>query len=70
MQIHAEENEEVVKAVLESAKQRGFELVDPFPSWPRRGLPLVEGAEKLVRTDPSEDGTDGFFLAVFQRVST
>lgn len=27
----------------------------------------VEGAEKLVRTDAVEDGTDGFFLAVFQR---
>ncbi len=35
---------------------------------PRRGVPgSVEGAEKLVRTDAVEDGTDGFFLAVFQR---
>lgn len=26
---------------------------DPFPSWPRRGLPLFPGAEKLVRTGES-----------------
>jgi hypothetical protein len=23
---------------------------DPFPSWPRRGLPLFPGCEKLIRT--------------------
>jgi hypothetical protein len=41
----------VVAAVLEKAKAAGFELVDPFPGWHRRGVPgSVEGAEKLVRT--------------------
>ena len=41
---------------------------DPFPSWHRRGLGgRVEHAERLVRTDAAEDGTDGFFVAVFQR---
>lgn len=120
--VYARENEEVVRAVLPEAQQKGFELADPFPGWHRqvpwsygfsdrvdmpslcnahppwaapqrpaalrgmagpgfmpaslasraplhrRGLPgLVEGHEKLVRCDPEEDGTDGFFVAVFER---
>mmetsp|Transcript_40301 Transcript_40301/g.89498 ORF Transcript_40301/g.89498 Transcript_40301/m.89498 type:complete len:538 (+) Transcript_40301:127-1740(+) len=65
--LHERENEEVVRAVLPEAADKGFELVDPFPGWHRRGLPLYEGCDKLVRTDPYEDGTDGFFVAVFQR---
>ncbi len=41
---------------------------DPFSLWHRRGLGgRVEHAERLVRTDAAEDGTDGFFVAVFQR---
>ena len=66
MQVHPEENELVVAAVLPEAQ--GFELADPFPGWQRRGLPLVSGAEKLVKTDAAEDGTDGFFVAVFQKL--
>ena len=55
-------------AVLEEAAALGFRLADPFPAWHRRGVPgLVEGAEKLVRVDPDEDGTDGFFVALFVR---
>ena len=66
--VHERENEAVVAAVLPEAAAQGFALVDPFPGWRRRGLPgSVEGAEKLVRVDPVEDATDGFFLAVFQR---
>ena len=47
--IHDVENELVVKAVLEEAQELGFELVDPFPSWHRRGLPLLLGHQHLVR---------------------
>jgi putative methyltransferase len=65
--IHQRENEDVVAAVLPAATAAGFRLVDPFPSWHRRGLPVVEGAELLVRTDAHADGTDGFFVAVFER---
>ena len=67
--VHARENEAVVAAVLPAAAALGFALANPFPAWRRRGLPgSVPGAEKLVRVDPLEDATDGFFLAVFQRV--
>lgn len=69
--IHQRENEDVVAAVLPAAAAAGFRLVDPFPAWHRRGLPgVVEGAEKLVRTDAQQDGTDGFFVAVFERSSS
>jgi putative methyltransferase len=65
--VHQRENEDVVAAVLPAATAAGFKLVDPFPAWHRRGLPVVQGAELLVRTDPYQDGTDGFFVAVFER---
>jgi len=65
--IHQRENEDVVAAVLPAACAAGFTLVDPFPSWHRRGLPVLAGNELLVRTDAHEDGTDGFFVAVLER---
>lgn len=65
--IHQRENEDVVSRVLPVAEQLGFRVVDPFPRWHRRGLPVTEGSEKLVRVDPYMDGTDGFFVAVFER---
>lgn len=42
-------------------------LQDPFPGWHRRGRPVLEGADKLVRVDPDADATDGFFIALFVR---
>ncbi len=67
--VHERENEAVVAAVLPEAQRLGFHLVNPFPQWHRRGIAgSVEGAEKLVRVDPYEDETDGFFIAVFERV--
>ena len=47
--VHEVENELVVKTVLPSAQALGFELADPFPSWPRRGLPLLPGHQHLIR---------------------
>lgn len=60
------ENEDVVKSVLPLAATYGFELGTPFPKWQRRGLPVFEGAERLLRTDPVED-KEGFFIALFVR---
>ena len=53
--------------MLPEAAQRGFRLADPFPGWHRRGRALVPGADRLVRVDPDLDGTDGFFIALFER---
>ncbi|KAK3037263.1 hypothetical protein RJ639_029675 [Escallonia herrerae] len=66
--IHQIENEDVIKSLLPLAKTLGFQLATPFPRWPRRGLPVIEGAEHLLRTDPVED-KEGFFIALFVRKS-
>ncbi|KAK2980111.1 hypothetical protein RJ640_019534 [Escallonia rubra] len=66
--IHQIENEDVIKSLLPLAKSLGFQLATPFPRWPRRGLPVIEGAEHLLRTDPVED-KEGFFIALFVRTS-
>ncbi|XP_057960112.1 25S rRNA (cytosine-C(5))-methyltransferase NSUN5 isoform X2 [Malania oleifera] len=64
--IHQTENEDVIKSVLPIAASHGFQLGMPFPGWPRRGLPVLEGSEYLLRTDPVED-KEGFFIALFVR---
>ncbi|KAJ6924314.1 hypothetical protein NC652_017562 [Populus alba x Populus x berolinensis] len=58
------ENEDVVNSVLPLATSNGFQLATPFPQWQRRGLPVFEGSEHLLRTDPVED-KEGFFIALF-----
>lgn len=74
--IYYEENEGVVAHVLEFAKEHGFHVAEVLPSWPRRGLVLQQEekqedilpageARKVLRVDPIEDGTDGFFVAMF-----
>ncbi|CAO2816646.1 unnamed protein product [Amaranthus hypochondriacus] len=66
--IHQIENEDVIKSVLPLALKNGFELETPFPKWPRRGFPVFEGSEHLLRMDPIED-KEGFFIALFVRKS-
>ncbi|KAI8985130.1 williams-Beuren syndrome critical region protein 20 copy A [Pilobolus umbonatus] len=71
--IHPEENEHVVKTILQSNPR--FELAPAatvLPTWERRGIPEeLDGnkdlADRLVRTVPSEDLTNGFFVACFIR---
>lgn len=70
--LHIAENEAVVASVLEEAHQLGFQLVTALENWPRRGMVLPERlpeleSNKLVRTDPVQDQTDGFFVALFER---
>lgn len=67
--VYQEENEAVVSAVLPAAEAAGFSLMHALPQWPRRGTVGSYGwAEKVVRVDPSLDGMDGFFVAVFERL--
>ncbi|KAK9078482.1 hypothetical protein SSX86_002539 [Deinandra increscens subsp. villosa] len=67
--VHQIENEDVISSVLPLAKSYGFQLSTPFPQWARRGLPVVEGSQHLLRTDPVED-KEGFFIALFTRNAT
>ncbi|KAJ4953517.1 hypothetical protein NE237_030349 [Protea cynaroides] len=64
--IHQMENEDVVNSVLPLARSYGFQLMTTFPQWCRRGLPVFEGSEHLLRTDPIQD-LEGFFIALFVR---
>ncbi|XP_074276444.1 25S rRNA (cytosine-C(5))-methyltransferase NSUN5 [Silene latifolia] len=64
--IHQIENEDVILSVLPMALKNGFQLATPFPQFPRRGLPVFEGSEHLLRMDPTED-KEGFFIALFTR---
>lgn len=74
--VYIEENEGVVASVLEEAAGLGFTLKHAIPScWDRRGFASKSlglnsvDASKLLRTDPLEDATDGFFVALFQRTA-
>jgi 25S rRNA (cytosine2278-C5)-methyltransferase len=70
--IHEEENEQVVSAVLNSEIGLDWEIIAPsnFQIWEHRGLPTKDLSEKeahkLIRCSP-EDGTNGFFVALFRK---
>lgn len=71
--VYIRENEGVVQQLLQSTN--GWELVAPkcLKTWERRGLGNNQGglteaqAQCLIRVNPEEDGTNGFFVACFQR---
>ncbi|KAL3361062.1 hypothetical protein AABB24_014129 [Solanum stoloniferum] len=64
--INQVENEDVIKSVLPLASSYGFELTTIFPQWPRRGHPIFDGCQHVLRTDLIED-QEGFFIALFVR---
>ncbi|XP_049377519.1 25S rRNA (cytosine-C(5))-methyltransferase NSUN5 isoform X3 [Solanum stenotomum] len=64
--INQVENEDVIKSVLPLASSYGFELTTIFPQWPRRGHPIFDGSQHVLRTDLIED-QEGFFIALFVR---
>ncbi|XP_013791476.1 probable 28S rRNA (cytosine-C(5))-methyltransferase [Limulus polyphemus] len=64
--INQEENEEVIKTVLETTKD--FALEEIIPQWPTRGLPEFDFGSLCVRSYPEENLTNGFFVAAFQRI--
>ncbi|XP_076330541.1 LOW QUALITY PROTEIN: 26S rRNA (cytosine-C(5))-methyltransferase nsun-5-like, partial [Tachypleus tridentatus] len=64
--INQEENEEVIKAVLETTKD--FTLEKIIPQWPTRGLPEFDFGSLCVRSYPEENLTNGFFVAAFQKI--
>ncbi|CAG9577284.1 conserved hypothetical protein [Leishmania major strain Friedlin] len=72
--VHEEENEEVVRQVLddERVKARGWRLSNIMPNtWKTRGAER-EGEEHplrfTIRCDPATEATNGFYVARFDRV--
>ncbi|TNJ27109.1 tRNA/rRNA cytosine-C5-methylase [Giardia muris] len=61
--IHQEENEDIVRSVLEVCGQE-WGLFHALPDWKLRGYDMPE----TIRADRSI-GTDGFFVAIFARKS-
>ncbi|XP_063002591.1 28S rRNA (cytosine-C(5))-methyltransferase [Elgaria multicarinata webbii] len=67
--VHQEENEDVVRAVLEQ-RGKAFRLVDALPSWPHRGVAVFAEAKRCLRASPKETLTNGFFVAILERWHT
>lgn len=64
--IHEEENELVVKEILDSCSN--WKLVSGIlPTWHRRGLDKFEFGKDLIRASAKEDKMNGFFVALFER---
>lgn len=77
--IHVEENEGVVRDVLNDGEltAQGFKLAprsQVLPRWDRRGQGIdgLDSADALIRCSPGEDkpGTNGFFVSCFIRAPT
>ncbi|CAG9328177.1 unnamed protein product [Blepharisma stoltei] len=64
--VHKIEDENVVHNVL-SSFWRKFKLVKALPKWKRRGF--GDYGELMVRVNPLEDKTQGFFVALIKRRS-
>jgi putative methyltransferase len=65
--VHKQENEEVVRQVLEA--EPTFQLVPyPLPLWPRRGFPEYSFGNDVIRADPKADRMNGFFVACFEKI--
>ncbi|CAB3403933.1 unnamed protein product [Caenorhabditis bovis] len=69
--VHEEENEQVVDEVLLDTYVRlNFVLKkNVLPAWTHRGLSSYEIGEYCLRADPNVTLTNGFFVAVFERIS-
>lgn len=63
--VYEEENEAVVESVLKSNKD--FVIQKIFNNWKTRGKTGYSFSDSVVRTNPEQDLTTGFFVALFKR---
>lgn len=63
--VHAEEGEEVVKAVLKNNSDYELETIGNF--WEERGLEGYDFKDKVIRSSGKENGLNGFFVALFKK---
>ncbi|CAD6194061.1 unnamed protein product [Caenorhabditis auriculariae] len=68
--VHEEENEQVVDEVLlDTYVRQNFELKkEVLPNWKHRGLGTFDFGQSCLRADPKITLTNGFFVAVFERI--
>eukprot|EP01064_Diplonema_japonicum_P017812 TRINITY_DN2616_c0_g1_i1.p1 TRINITY_DN2616_c0_g1~~TRINITY_DN2616_c0_g1_i1.p1 ORF type:complete len:548 (+),score=186.54 TRINITY_DN2616_c0_g1_i1:205-1848(+) len=68
--INQTENEDVVRTVINNEDVKGkWGLADVMPgTWSTRALPVLQDAQHCIRCSPKEDFTNGFFVAVFEKV--
>ena len=66
MQVHREENEDVVQAALDAKSAGGWRLARVLPDWPARGL-AGHACGPLCARAGHEESTNGFFVARFER---
>ncbi|GMR36895.1 hypothetical protein PMAYCL1PPCAC_07090, partial [Pristionchus mayeri] len=65
--VHETENELVVAELLKDVPH--FRVVEGvLPEWKERGKETYEFGRHCLRADPSKTATNGFFVAVFERV--
>lgn len=69
--VNEEENEKVVEEVL-SYVNKEFQLLncsDSFTGWKSCSPSNYKCADKCIRSTPTEDCSNGFFIAVFERIN-
>uniref|UniRef100_A0A0N4ZP41 SAM_MT_RSMB_NOP domain-containing protein n=1 Tax=Parastrongyloides trichosuri TaxID=131310 RepID=A0A0N4ZP41_PARTI len=67
--IHEIENECVIEEIMKDENIKNtFRLVNALPSWKERGLNKYDFGSKCLRCNPTTSKTNGFFVAVFERI--
>ncbi|KHJ92734.1 hypothetical protein OESDEN_07372 [Oesophagostomum dentatum] len=68
--VHEEENEQVVDEILlDTYVRQHFRLCSVLPNWTHRGLDTYDFGKDCLRADPVKTLTNGFFVAMFERIS-
>ncbi|KAF7489679.1 putative 28S rRNA (cytosine-C(5))-methyltransferase [Sarcoptes scabiei] len=61
------ENEDVINSLLQSDPNLNYEVIDPFPEWPMRGVGDYPFSSLCLRASYESTLTNGFFCCVLQR---
>jgi putative methyltransferase len=68
--VYSVENEDVVSAAFNDSEQQGsFRIKEALPNWPHRlSNPKYAWSDMCVVADYENDQTDGFFVAVLEKI--
>ena len=62
-----QENEDVINQLFQNNPDIQYQVIDPMPSWPSRGIGDYEFSSRCLRADQDSTLTSGFFCCVLQR---